>query len=440
MKAKSIIGLIITLVVIAGLVFTAVNGFTVTMPFSGNQYYFTSVMDEETGIKKGLDLVGGSIVSLDASIDNPTDTDMEAVVEVMRKRLDNEGYYDAIVEREGNKTVRISIPNISDPEQAVQLLKATAKLTFADADGNEVLQGSTDVKNAVYVYAPIEENGNPVHHVQLQFTSEGQKKFAEATQAALARPEGSRVISIKLDETEISRPTVGEVINDSTCIIQGNFTEESAKALAGQIQSGQLPFSLVESELRSVGPTLGDKALQTSLVAAAIGVILVMLFMMVIYRMPGVMASVALVGYIALVALVVAGYFLPDAYKPTLTLPGIAGIILSIGMAVDANVVIFERIKEELRMGKTAKAAVDAGFNRALTAIIDANITTIIAALVLGYFGTGTIKGFAVTLGIGVVISMISAVFVTRLLLNIMLGLGVKNPVLFGVKEGVKND
>ncbi|MBR5218952.1 MAG: protein translocase subunit SecD [Clostridia bacterium] len=443
MKVKSIIGLIITLAIIAGLVFTAVCGFTITMPISGNQYYFTSVMDPDTGIKRGLDLVGGSIVSLDASIDNPSDSDMEAVVEVMRRRLDNEGYYDAIVERQGNKTVRISIPNISDPEEAVQLLKATAKLTFVDAAGNEIMQGSEDVKNATYVYGPVTENGPAIHHVQLELTSSGQQKFATATAAAAAKTDGSNYISIKLDDTVISSPRVSEAINSTTCVITGDFTEDSAKALAGQIQSGQLPFSLVESELRSVGPTLGDKALETSLLAAAIGIAIVILFMIFFYRAPGVMAGIALIGYIALVALVVAGYFLPSGMKPTLTLPGIAGIILSIGMAVDANVIIFERIKEELRAGKTAKAAVQAGFNRALSAIIDGNITTIIAAIVLGYFGTGTIKGFAVTLAIGVIISMITAIFVTRLLLNIMLNLGVTNPALFGVskeKEVVNND
>ena len=431
MKVKNLVKLVVFALVVAVLIYTAVSGITVTMPFSGNKYYFPSVLDEEYGINKGLDLVGGSIIAFEADAENPSVSDMDAAEQVIRRRLDDKGYFDATVTRQGDKVIRIEIPNISDPEEAVQTLGATAKLSFTDAEGNVVMEGKTDVSKATYTYGQTSETGNAEHYVTLTLTNEGRKKFAEATAIAAAKTDGNNVIVIKLDETEISRPQVAQKIDSTTCIITGNFTEESAKALANQIQSGQLPFALKEAELRSVGPTLGDKALETSLIAAGIGILLVMLFMLIIYRLPGLIADLSLLCYIALVSLVMAGYLMPGDFKATLTLPGIAGIILSIGMAVDANVIIFERIREELRLGKTVNAAVDSGFHRALSAIIDANITTVIAAGVLWYFGTGSIKGFAFTLFIGVIVSMLTAVFITRYLLRLMVGLDVKNPKLY---------
>lgn len=434
MKAKSIIGLLLTLVVIAALIFTAVFGVTVENPFTGDKYYFPKALDEENGIKRGLDLVGGSIISFEADAENPSQTDMDAAMAVVRNRLDSQGYYDATVTQRGDKTISIEIPNISNPEDAVQMLGATAKLTFRDPDGNVIMEGGTDVKRATYRYGQTQENGSMEHYVELEFTDEGTKKFSEATTTISAKPQGSNYIAIYLDEDQISNPSVSEPITTSNCVINGNFTEASASGLANQIQSGQLPFALKEAELRSIGPTLGDRALETSLIAAGIGILLVMLFMLIIYRIPGLIADIALLGYVGLLVLTISGYFSFLGVTGTLTLPGIAGIVLSVGMAVDANIVIFERIKEELRAGKTAKAAVDSGFNRALGAIIDSNITTIIAAVVLSMFGTGTIKGFAWTLGIGIVISMITAIFVTRMLLKIFLNIGLKNPAAFGVK------
>ena len=440
MKWKSVVGLILCIIVIAGLMYTAAFGFTFQSPFTGNEYKFPSVMDENDGIKRGLDLVGGSIISFEASVASPSDEDMDAAEQVLRNRLDSQGYFDAVVTRQGSSVIRVEIPDIDDPETAVQLLKADAVLKFTDAEGNVIMEGGTDVEKAVSAYGQLNDSGEQGYFVQLTLTSEGQKKFADATAIAASQPDGSNIIKIMLDETEISSPRVSERIDSKTCIITGNFTEESAKILADQIQSGQLPFSLNESELRSVGPSLGDKALATSLRAALIGVIIVLLFMLVVYRLPGLVADLALLLYIALVALIMAGYFMPGNFTATLTLPGIAGIILSIGMAVDANVIIFERIKEELRTGKTVKSAVASGYKRATTAIIDANITTIIAAIVLWKFGTGPIQGFALTLGIGVVVSMITAVFITRLLLNIMTGLDVKNPALYGVAKEAEEE
>lgn len=460
MKVKSIIGLVLTLVIIAALVFTAVFGVTIVNPFNGEKYYFPNALDEEYGIKRGLDLVGGSIISFEADMSGVTQTeesvteeteepadetaqtgfgvpsqeDMDAAMAVVRTRLDSQGYYDATVVQRGNKTISIEIPNISDPEEAVQMLGATAKLTFRDPEGNVIMEGGTDVKRATYKYGQTTENGAMEHYVELEFTSEGTKKFSEATSVISANAAGNNYISIYLDEDVISSPSVSEPITTSTCVINGSFTEASASALANQIQSGQLPFALKEAELRSIGPTLGDKALETSLVAAGIGILLVLLFMLIIYRVPGLIACITLLGYIGLVILTISGYFSFLGVTGTLTLPGIAGIVLGVGMAVDANIVIFERIKEELRSGKSARAAVESGFHNALAAIIDSNITTIIAAIVLSIFGTGTIKGFAWTLSIGIIISMISAVLVTRMLLKIFLNLGLKSPGAFGVK------
>ncbi|MBQ6907989.1 MAG: preprotein translocase subunit SecD, partial [Clostridia bacterium] len=375
MKCKSVIGLILCVIVIAGLIYTAAFGFTLQSPFSGNEYKFPSVLDENDGIKKGLDLVGGSIISFEANVASPSAEDMDAAEQVLRNRLDSQGYFDAVVTRQGSSVIRVEIPNIDDPEAAVQLLKADAVLKFTDADGNVIMEGGTDVEKAVNAYGQLNDSGEQGYYVQLTLTGEGQKKFADATAVAASQTDGKNIIKIMLDDTEISSPRVSEKIDSRTCIITGNFTEQSAKILADQIQSGQLPFSLKESELRSVGPSLGDKALATSLKAAMIGIIIVLIFMLIVYTLPGLVADLALLLYIALVALIMAGYFMPGNFTATLTLPGIAGIILSIGMAVDANVIIFERIKEELRMGKTIKSAVASGYKRATTAIVDANIT-----------------------------------------------------------------
>ena len=441
MRWKSVVGLILCIAVIAGLLYTAAFGFNLTSPFTGNEYYFPKVLDENYGIKRGLDLVGGSIIAFEADVDSPTTEDMDAALQVIRNRLDSQGYFDAVVTKQGDKIIRAEIPDIDDPETAVQLLKADAVLKFTDSEDNVIMEGKTDVAKAQNAYGPLNDSGEEGYYVQLTLTDEGQAKFAKATKEAATKPQGENIIKIKLDDTDISTPRVSEKIDNKTCIITGNFTEQSAKILADQIQSGQLPFSLKENELRSVGPTLGSKALQTSLLAAFIGIMVVLLFMLIVYRLPGFVADLALLCYIALVSLVLAGYFMPNGFSATLTLPGIAGVILSIGMAVDANVIIFERIKEEIRTGKSIKAAVELGFKGALSAIIDANITTIIAAVVLWKFGTGTIQGFALTLGVGVVISMITAVFITKFLLNLMIGLNLKNPVLYGVRKGdVKND
>ena len=425
--SRSIIKFAAIIAVIAALVFVSLYG----LDFSDSAR-FPGILDPD-GVVQGLDLKGGSVIVFEAQEANPTEEQMTTVANMMITRLDGLGYTEATVTRQGTKKVRIEIPSISDPEKAAETLGATAQLKFVDADGNEVLTGS-DVKTAAAEYGQVDQMGTSQHYVSLTLKPEGVQKFADATAKAAARTDGNNFIAIMMDDLVVSAPRVDEAINTEDCIIHGDFTAESAKALAGNIRSGQLPFSLAQVELRAISATLGDTALKTSLIAGLIGLILVMLFMLLFYRLPGFLADIALVAYIAIVGIILANLHV------NLTLPGIAGIILSIGMAVDANVVNFERIKEELRLGKTVRSAVDAGFNRALSAVIDSNITTIIAALILIWLGTGTIKGFGVTLLIGVVISMISAIFVTKFLLKQMIGMNVKNLWLYGIKKSKKEE
>ena len=371
-----------------------------------------SVLDTDNGIRLGLDLVGGSRIVYEAEIPDGYNQanladDMNSVQKVIRQRLTDKGFTEATVTLTGDNRVTVEIPQITNPEEAVQTLGTTAQLTFVDADGKEWLTGS-DIKKATYGYGrPTGNEVTDVHYVQVQFTSEGQKKFAEATGNIAARTDGTNIMAIVMDNQVISSPSVSSQIDSDSCVISGSFTRDSASELADLINAGQIPFSLKQVELRSVGPQLGADAMRTSLIAGAIGIVLVMLFMLIVYRIPGLVASIALCFYMVLEALIF------SLVRVNLSLPGIAGIILSIGMAVDANVIIFERVKEELKNGKTVKSAIDSGFKRAFTAILDSNITTLIACAVLFFLGTGTIVGFATTLGIGVIVSMFTALTVT---------------------------
>ena len=393
-----------------------------------------SVLDTDNGIRLGLDLVGGSRIVYEAEIPDGYNQanladDMNSVQKVIRQRLTDKGFTEATVTLTGENRVTVEIPQITNPEEAVQTLGTTAQLTFIDADGKEWLTGS-DIKKATYGYGrPTGNEVTDVHYVQVQFTSEGQKKFAEATGNIAARTDGTNVMAIVMDNQVISSPSVSSQIDSDSCVISGSFTRDSASELADLINAGQIPFSLKQVELRSVGPQLGADAMRTSLIAGAIGIVLVMLFMLIVYRIPGLVASIALCFYMVLEALIF------SLVRVNLSLPGIAGIILSIGMAVDANVIIFERVKEELKNGKTVKSAIDSGFKRAFTAILDSNITTLIACAVLFFLGTGTIVGFATTLGIGVIVSMFTALTVTHFLLNRMVDFRVRNPKAYGLRD-----
>ena len=413
MKAKSIIKFSAVCLIIAILAYVAAFG----VEIFGK--YIPASFDEEYGIEKGFDLAGGSVIVFEPKVDDiskVSEEQLDAAVAALRLRLDANGLNEATVSKqstEEQKRLRVEIPAVTDPNEAISYLGAMASLSFKDPQGAEVLNG-THVKEA----QPVSTDGQIV--VQLQFTSEGQSLFAEATGRLVGQQ-----LSIYVDNVLISSPNVKEAINSDTCIIEGGFDIESAKLLANQIKSGTLPFALEPISQSSVGAQLGDDALNKSLIAGGIGLLLVMLYMIIMYRLCGVVSSIALIGYVALCALVINGFGIQ------LTLPGIAGIILTIGTAVDANVIIFERVKEEIKTGKSLRSSVSAGFKRAFSAIIDANITTIIAAIVLWYFGSGTIIGFAKTLLIGTVISMFTAIFVTRFLLNQIIGFGIKNPKVY---------
>lgn len=430
--SRSIVKFVAIIAVIVLLLYLAFCGLTIT-----DSVKLYGITDED-GIVQGLDLKGGSTIVFRAQADNPSDDDMSKVVNMMRARLDALGYSEATVDVQGSDKVRIEIPSVSDPEEAAERLGATAQLAFTDYQGNVILTGD-QVESSSYEYGATDQTSKSQYYVNLTFTEEGRSAFATATgTAASLASSGQNYISIMLDDDIIMSPRVSERIDSEGCIItgggDGGFTRDEAKYYAEVISAGQLPFSLSRVEMRTVSATLGDTALQTSVNAAILGIILIMLFMLIVYRLPGLMADLALAAYIAVVLLILANFHI------NLTLPGIAGIILAIGMAVDANVVIFERIKEELRLGKTVRSSIDAGFNRALSAVVDANVTTIIAAVILWVLGTGTIKGFGITLFIGTVVSMLSAVFLTKFLLKQTVGMNIRNLWLYGLSKNKKKE
>ena len=424
MKKKSILTLSIIVLLALALNYVAFFGYNI----AGHQY---GGMFSDDGITKGIDLAGGSVITFQADLpegaDNPTEDQLNTVETIFQTRMTNAGYTEARISKDVTEgKITVEIPSERDTDKAAKLLGDTAKLTFTDADGNVVLDGATDIKDAKYEYGKINETGGNVHHVIVTFDSAAKQKFADATKKAAAlSASGKNYISIKLDENIVSSPRVSEQINSESCVISGDFTAETAKDLANKIKSGQLPFNLKVVSQETVGAELGDDALPTSILAAGIGIILVMLFMVIMYRLPGVIADIALLIYIGLIGLAMGMFHI------NLSLSGIAGIVLSIGMAVDANCIIFERMKEELRLGKTIKASVSAGFDKAFSAIVDSNITTIISCVVLYASGIGAVTGFATTLGIGVVLSMFTAIVISKFLLKQLIGLDIKKRGLF---------
>lgn len=429
---KSVISFVAMLLVIVLL------GVTVLTGLDFGFFSIPAITDTEEGVRLGLDLVGGSIITFEAMVEGEIDaktldTNMKAVEGMLRGRLDQLELYEATIYRVGDRRVTVEIPSITDPEEAVQKLGSTAKLEFKDSDGNVILEGK-DIAKSEAAYGVIDSTQIAKNYVKLTLTSEASSVFTEATKVAAGKTDSKNFIDIQLDGKSVSKPFVDQQYKDKgisggEVVISGNFTPESSSWLANVIAAGQLPFALEQVELRSVGPQLGMKALETSIKAGAIGIAMVIVFMIVVYRLPGVVSSVALLFYTCIVLIIL------SAFRVNLSLPGIAGIILSVGMAVDANVVIFERIKEELRAGKTIKAAIDAGFHRAFSAILDSNVTTFIAAIVLYFFGTGTIKGFAITLGLGIIVSMFTALTVTRFLLNRMVDFKIRNIKAYGVSD-----
>ncbi|MBR6222190.1 MAG: protein translocase subunit SecD [Lachnospiraceae bacterium] len=430
---NSIIGMLIFILLVAGGVYTVINGL-------GKEK--TGSM---SGIKLGLDLAGGVSITYEVVGDDPSEEDMKDTVYRLTKRVEaisSEGE----VYQEGNRRITIEIPDVDDPEAVLTELGKPGALEFLDQDNYDkwakgdddytVLLDGNDVASA---QGGIDDkNGSKEYVCQLAFTSEGTTKFADATTNNVGKL--IYIIYEDGDETRDSKDvasaaTVNEPITGGNAVINGLDSYEEADALATTIRIGALPLTLKQLRSNIVGAKLGESAIKTSLIAGAIGIGIIMLLMIILFRIPGLVASLALGAYIVLtlISLNIAGSF-----GITLTLPGIAGIILTIGMAVDANVIIFTRIKEELRAGSSVKRAIDAGFDKALSAILDGNITTLIAAAVLWIMGIGTIKGFAATLAIGVLLSMFSALFITKRLLNAFFVLGCNKVGMYGVAKEPK--
>lgn len=441
-KNKAIVILLVFVLLLAGFGYTAAVG--IGAEGSGSA----------SSINLGLDLEGGVSITYQAVGDEaPSDEDMADTIYKLQKRV--EGYStEAVVYKEGTDRINIEIPGVSDANAILEDLGKPGSLYFIaehdpegnlnyammgmddagkpvyslyksieelEADGSIVLVG-TDVKNA-QAKNITNQMQNSEEVVDLTMTEEGTAKFAQATTKAYQNGES---IAIYYDGEIVSAPSVNAAITDGSAQISGSFTYEEAEQLASTIRIGGLKLELEELHSKIVGAQLGEEAISTSIKAAAVGFAIIVIFMIAIYHLAGLAASLALGLYVELIVILL------DAFEITLTLPGIAGIILSIGMAVDANVIIFARIREEIAKGKTVKSAIDTGFKKAASAIFDGNITTLIAAFVLGILGSGTIKGFAATLALGIILSMFTAMVITKLLLKAFYAIGLQDVKWYG--------
>ena len=440
-KSKGIISLILTVVLIALLGFTTVVGFGKGQTGAAKN------------IKLGLDLEGGVSITYQVKGETPSAEDMSDTIYKLQKRVEQYST-EATVYQEGDNRISIEIPGVTDANEILSELGQPGSLYFIkekDSDGNpnygldtsghyvlaksmdelkeegSVVLTGTDIKSAKSGSYQDSTTGANENVVQLSMTKEGTEKFAEATKAA---KEAKETIAIYYDGELISVPSVNAEITDGQAMIEGNMSYEEAEQLSSTIRIGGLSVELEEIRSNVVGAQLGEEAISTSLMAGAIGLAIVFVFMCVVYLLPGFASSLALVIYTGLILVLL------NAFDITLTLPGIAGIILGIGMAVDANVIIFARVKEELTAGKSVKSALNAGFHKAMSAILDGNITTLIAAAVLWLKGSGTVKGFAQTLALGIVVSMFTALVITRMIVYAFYAVGIRNPKLYGrIKE-----
>lgn len=385
--------------------------------------YTTAIGFGKTGtgamknIKLGLDLAGGVSITYQVEDDNPTAEQMSDTIYKLQLRVEQYST-EASVYQEGDDRISIEIPGVSDANEILNELGKPGSLEFQTSDGETVITGA-DVDTAS-VQSGQDDMGNAEYSVELVLNDEGTQKFADATEANIGQP-----ISIIYDGETISSPTVQSAITGGTAYITGNFTYEEAENLASTIRIGGLQLELKELRSNVVGAQLGEEAISTSLLAGAIGFSIVFLFMICVYYLPGLASGIALLIYIEIVLVIL------NAFNVTLTLPGIAGIVLSIGMAVDANVIIFARVREELTRGKSIKNALKTGFQKAMSAIVDGNVTTLIAAAVLWFRGSGTVKGFAQTLAIGIVVSMFTALVITRLIIFAFYAIGLRNEKLY---------
>ncbi len=439
-KVKGVLQVLLVLVLIAAFAFVAARGI-------GGAHRGSA-----KNIRLGLDLEGGVSVTYQAyktdstgkrTGEQPTDKDMADTIYKMQKRVETLESTEAAVYQEGSDRVTIDIPGASDSEEVLKELGKAGALYFILYSDLKTEKGGTPNEGDKVVYDKSkvlltgdmigeatsgsrqqEGTGKTEYGVSIKFAGKGIKKFAKITGEHVGEQ-----LAIVYDEKLVSAPNLKEEISGGECWISGSFTSESAEQLASTVRIGALPLELENIHGNVVGATLGSQALKSSLFAGVVGLILVIIFMIVMYRISGVAASIALIFYVGAMLLALNGL------NVTLTLPGIAGIILSIGMAVDANCIIFTRIREELATGKTVVSAIDNGFSKAMSAIIDGNVTTLIAALVLYLKGSGTVKGFAMTLGIGIVLSMFTALFITKLLMKAFCALGMTNTSMYGIQK-----
>ena len=405
-KTGSIVALCIVLVLTIALGVIGVTG--LSLPPRGLYKVLswlptTNADNWPASLPLGLDLRGGMYVEYSAKAPAGSEADfdslMNGTMSIITQRLSDKGFTEVNVQRIGTDGIRVEIPDVQD-DTVLDLIGAAAKLEFQNPDGEVFMTGDM-VKTASYYYA----DGD--HQIAFTLTDEGAKLFADVTAANIGK-----TIAIYLDGEQLIAPTVQSAITNGSGVINGLGTAERASSIAAKIQSGALPLELTQQKVDKVSATLGQDAVSSSVRAAMIGIVLIMLLLIFRYRLNGLIASWALTIYIIILFMLIAVFHIQ------LTLPGLAGVVLGIGMAVDANVIIFERFNEEIRRGRSVKAAVRAGFKNAMSAILDANVTTLIAAIVLLIFGTGSIQGFAKTLLLGVVVSMFSAILITRFLMN----------------------
>ena len=446
MKVKSSIYLFLVLVLTAALIFGAYNGFSIKN---------TNIFPGAANMRMGLDIAGGVRLVYKPVGDNITTEGLNVAQSVFRKRLDLKGLNEATVAIDetnpNNRMLIVEIPGFTDPNDASSFLGKTAKLQFVEPmmvetdhpegevveeehthtsvepDLTKVVMEGADIVKDEALYGNVSEDitaGNQ-YFIQLEISKDATKKFAEATGRLIGQP-----IFIMLDNEMLSAPTVQAKIDTSTPIITGDFSQAEAQEQADLISSGALPFSLEVESQQYIGPTIGHQAFDVTLKAGMIALLFVAIFLIFIYKLPGFISVINLALYSAI-------YILIHQWgQITLTLPGIAGMILSIAMAVDSSVIIYERLREELNAGKTLKTAVDLSFGRAFTAIRDANFTTIISSLVLWYFGTGPVQGFAIALLIGTILSLFMSMIALRFMMKNVANVFPKGRAIYGVKRG----
>ncbi|MEW6274566.1 MAG: protein translocase subunit SecD [Bacillota bacterium] len=414
MKWKKILQMI---GIVAAVAFFCVLAF---LPLWGQNERLAKHLPVIKGVILGLDLRGGVHVVLEAQ-DTPeakvTPDKMKDLIAVIERRVNQFGVSEPTIQQQGDRRLIVELAGIENPREAVREMVKTAYLEFKTGDGKTILTGA-DLKDAMEAKDPRTGEAK----VDLTFNAAGARKFAEVTAANVGRP-----IGIYLDGQLVQNPVVKEPIPNGKAEITGYESLEEAHKVAVLLRSGALPLKVTVAEERTIGPALGADSLNKSMHAGVVGVAAIVIFMLMYYRLPGLVANFALLIYTLIVLMIFVGMHV------TMTLPGIAAFLLSLGIAVDANVIIFERVREELRTGKSLRSAIDAGFKRGFVAVFDANATTLITALVLYFLGTGPIRGFAVTLSIGIVASMFTAVTMTRWFLHLVAASGVaKNLKLYG--------